>query len=44
MSFFNEFKYSLKEDKGDLGGRYFAKVLLEVIVKQMCLERRKNKQ
>lgn len=31
MSFFNEFKYSLKEDKGDLGGRYFAKVLLEVI-------------
>lgn len=31
MSFFNEFKYSLKEDKSDLGGRYFAKVLLEVI-------------
>ena len=31
MSFFNEFKYSLKKDKGDLGGRYFAKVLVEVI-------------
>lgn len=31
MSFFGEFKNSLKDDAGDLGGRYFAKVVAEVI-------------
>ncbi|MBD5398119.1 hypothetical protein HDR60_01270 [bacterium] len=31
MSFFGEFKNSLKDDTGDLGGRYFAKVIAEVI-------------